>query len=119
MIISAEILKRKGAVKISNIPNEILLLLNQGLISTVNLTEWLAVDQENLCKVFFEALDKPHYYEWYTKELSKQKKPTAPLKMKLMGTCLIQNSKPHEKDELLVKLSAHLSLLGGIYDWDE
>ena len=109
MAISQEILKRKGALKVTNVPADILQLLNHGLISTVNLTEWLAVDQENLCKVFFETMDKPHYFEWYKKELSKQKKPTAPLKLKLMGICLLQNSKPDEKEELLIKLSTHLS----------
>ncbi|HIW32216.1 MAG TPA: DNA alkylation repair protein [Candidatus Paenibacillus intestinavium] len=35
---------RKGARKISEIPNEVIELLQKGQLQTVNLTEWLAVD---------------------------------------------------------------------------
>jgi hypothetical protein len=37
-------LHRKGARKGSDIPNDVLQLLQQGRLETVNLTEWLAVD---------------------------------------------------------------------------
>ncbi|WP_338752743.1 DNA alkylation repair protein [Bacillus sp. FJAT-52991] len=41
---------RKGATKAANIPEEVLSLLNLGEIESVNLTEWLAVDQKILLK---------------------------------------------------------------------
>lgn len=44
LVISNEILGRKGARKISEIPNEVIQLLQKGQLQTVNLTEWLAVD---------------------------------------------------------------------------
>ncbi|OAB36971.1 DNA alkylation repair protein [Paenibacillus macquariensis subsp. defensor] len=37
-------LQRKGARKISDIPDEVVKLLHKGQLQTVNLTEWLAVD---------------------------------------------------------------------------
>ena len=37
--------RRKGASRRSDIPQEVLQALNQGQIETVNLVEWLAVDQ--------------------------------------------------------------------------
>lgn len=37
-------LQRKGARKGSDIPSDVLQLLQQGRLETVNLTEWLAVD---------------------------------------------------------------------------
>lgn len=42
--------KRKGARKLEDIPKEILVELNKGTIESVNLTEWLAVDQRTLVK---------------------------------------------------------------------
>lgn len=48
MNISNSILKRKGATKLSLIPNEVLDLLNKGALESVNLTEWLAVDHSIL-----------------------------------------------------------------------
>lgn len=40
----AHLLARKGAAKIAQIPPEVLLALNAGLIETVNLNEYLAID---------------------------------------------------------------------------
>lgn len=50
MEISEEILNRKGATKLELVTEEIRTLLNEGLISSVNLTEWLCVDHRILIK---------------------------------------------------------------------
>ena len=42
--------KRKGAKSLKDIPAEVLQQLNLGTIESVNLTEWLAVDQKELLK---------------------------------------------------------------------
>lgn len=54
--ISEAILQRKGARKVSDIPDEVVQLLQKGHLQTVNLTEWLAVDhiillQNVLCEL--------------------------------------------------------------------
>ncbi|UHA73225.1 DNA alkylation repair protein [Paenibacillus sp. 481] len=48
MLISEELLNRTGASKAANIPQEVILFLNQGKIASVNLTEWLAVNHRTL-----------------------------------------------------------------------
>lgn len=45
MQISEDIINRKGARKGTDIPRDVWTLLNQGEIESVNLTEWLAVNQ--------------------------------------------------------------------------
>ncbi len=52
-----ETTKRKGAVRISEIPTTILKQLNTGEIESVNLTEWLAVDQRALLMNVLPALN--------------------------------------------------------------
>ncbi|WP_339320410.1 DNA alkylation repair protein [Paenibacillus sp. FSL R10-2734] len=47
---------RKGARKVSDIPVEIIELLNTGYLQTVNLTEWLAVDHIVLLENVLEEL---------------------------------------------------------------
>ncbi|MET4563442.1 3-methyladenine DNA glycosylase AlkC [Lysinibacillus parviboronicapiens] len=49
-MIHEHVLNRKGARKSSDIPNEILDLLNRGLIESVNLIEWQAVNHQILLK---------------------------------------------------------------------
>ncbi|UZM97926.1 hypothetical protein OL548_23810 [Lysinibacillus sp. MHQ-1] len=41
MPIHIDIVNRKGARKVSEIPEDVLTLLNEGEIESVNLTEWL------------------------------------------------------------------------------
>ncbi|ASA26206.1 DNA alkylation repair protein [Paenibacillus donghaensis] len=49
--------ERKGARKVSEIPPEVLNLLNSGQIQSVNLTEWLAVDHQLLFQHVVQSLD--------------------------------------------------------------
>jgi len=53
---NSEILNRKGARKLEDIPNEILELLNKGKIETVNLTEWLAINHLELIQNNFNKI---------------------------------------------------------------
>lgn len=46
---------RKGAIKASDIPNEVLNALNNGSIESANLTEWLAVDHKMLMESVLSA----------------------------------------------------------------
>ena len=80
--IPIEILNRKGAQKAIDIPEQVLLLLNSGLIESVNLTEWLAVDHLELVKQLFVD----------TKDIEKQikalKKPSTMQIIRVIGEYL-------------------------------
>jgi len=56
-MIKEEILNRKGARKPAEVPSDILELLNKGQIVTVNLSEWLAVDQTALLCHFLKEVN--------------------------------------------------------------
>lgn len=99
--IPIEILNRKGAQKAVDIPEQVLLLLNSGLIESVNLTEWLAVDHLELVKQLFVD----------TKDIEKQikalKKPSTMQIIRVIGEYLYTH---HQKDTQLYKrVAEHIS----------
>ncbi|GIM57985.1 hypothetical protein [Capnocytophaga canimorsus] len=51
-----KIQNRKGATKLENIPEQVLELLNEGKIQSVNLTEWLAVHHTTLVAATFPEM---------------------------------------------------------------
>jgi 3-methyladenine DNA glycosylase AlkC len=57
-----QIEKRKGARSIKDIPANILAQLNNGEIETVNLMEWLAIDQRKLLHNILTQINKTAYY---------------------------------------------------------
>ena len=72
-----EILARKGAQKVTEIPDDVLALLNAGKIPTVNLTEWLAVDHSQMVKrVFPEMGVDATMINEVVDEIGRQKKPS-------------------------------------------
>lgn len=85
MSISESILKRKGVRKLADIPAEVLQLLNEGKIATVNLTEWLAIDQRMLLKHFLEHIGKEVWLSDIEADLEAQKKPSANNNAKTIG----------------------------------
>ncbi len=106
-----EVFNRKGARKAQDIPLEVMELLNQGKIETVNLTEWLAIDHVQLITTVFPVLgidqDK---VDLISKAIVAQKKPSAMHTTKLIGSTLHQlYSKTKNLNEVLDKLSSHLS----------
>ncbi|GED69750.1 DNA alkylation repair protein [Brevibacillus reuszeri] len=52
-----EVLLRKGARKVEEIPEDVIKLLQKGQIQSVNLTEWLAIDHLQLLSVIVDELD--------------------------------------------------------------
>ncbi len=85
MEISPEILNRKGVRKAADINTEVLELLEKGLIETVNLTEWLAVDQLKVLKVVLNELNLEEQYPTFATAVNAQKKATANSNTKLIG----------------------------------
>ena len=106
-----EILARKGAQKVTEIPHDVLALLNAGKIPTVNLTEWLAVDHSQMVKSVFPSMgiDATMVNEIVV-EISRQKKPSTMTVIKVVGSLLhakYANTSQHAT--LFQQLSTHLS----------
>ncbi|MCI4669201.1 MAG: DNA alkylation repair protein [Bacteroidia bacterium] len=89
---NAEILNRKGARKVEDVPPEVLALLNEGQIETVNLTEWLAIDHSVLVQKALPGLGiSEDLIRLLQQELQAQKKPTSMNSIKLVGKLLHDN----------------------------
>lgn len=106
-----EILNRKGARIVIDVPLLIIQLLNAGKIETVNLTEWLAVDHLKLIASTFPEIGiEQDTIEMITAELKKQKKNSAMTSIKLIGQMLHQLcSKTNRLRSILNSLSSHQS----------
>lgn len=80
--------KRKGAKSIKDIPTDILEKLNQGEIETVNLVEWLAVDQKRLLGNILEQSNRTNYLKPVLSKIDKLSKQTVNTINETIGTGL-------------------------------
>ena len=85
MEIPSAIVNRKGVRKAADIKPEVLALLEEGRIETVNLTEWLAVDQLKVLQVVLKALQWEAHYPVFETAVNAQKKPSANSNTKVIG----------------------------------
>lgn len=108
---NSEILNRKGARKPQDIPAEVLAMLNKGEIETVNLTEWLAIDQVQLIKNNFLNLGIPDSItKTITESLTAEKKLSTMNSVKLIGSILHENySVRIDRQAILKNLGNHVS----------
>lgn len=84
-MIPQALLNRKGARKFDAIPPTVLTFLNKGVLETVNLTEWLAVDQIELVHNTFGALELAPVIEKVTDALSQLKNPSTMKSIQCIG----------------------------------
>lgn len=112
MLVSEEILNRKGARKVSDIPDEVLTLLNQGRIESVNLTEWLAVNHISLLKNVLPSIGLENKLESILSEVVNQNTEYGMKAIRLIGNlideAMIEKS-DREKEDLAKKFSHHVS----------
>ncbi|GGD10883.1 DNA alkylation repair protein [Hyunsoonleella pacifica] len=106
-----EIINRKGARKAQDIPNEVLELLNEGKIETVNLTEWLAVDHLKLINTSFSEIGiSQENIKSISDKIKTQKKPSTMNTTRLVGSALYDfYSSSKEINSIFDKLSSHIS----------
>jgi 3-methyladenine DNA glycosylase AlkC len=88
--IPEHVLKRKGSTKTSGVPKEVRALLDLGLIETVNLAEWLVVDQESLARNLFQKENWNFLLQPLEESFRLLKIKTAPKKMEVLGKILAQ-----------------------------
>ncbi|MEC2394467.1 DNA alkylation repair protein [Bacillus thuringiensis serovar shandongiensis] len=106
------ILNRKGARKVNEIPKEVLQLLQQGKIESVNLTEWLAINHIELLKNVLPSIGLKNSLECIVVELEKQNVETGMKVIRITGTLLdeiILKENEGNKEDVLLKLSSHIS----------
>ena len=90
MQIPENVLKRKGSTTTSGVPKEVRVLLDLGLIETVNLAEWLVVDQESLARNLFQNENWRFLLQPLAESFGLLKIKTAPKKIEVLGMVLAQ-----------------------------
>jgi 3-methyladenine DNA glycosylase AlkC len=101
--------KRKGARSVKDIPPAILAQLNKGEIETVNLMEWLAIDQKRLLENLLIQLNKKNYYISIIKDIDALKKQTINTINETIGEGLYKSSLAHKDKTLFNELANHSS----------
>ncbi|MFM7097266.1 MAG: hypothetical protein ACKO16_07580, partial [Gemmataceae bacterium] len=103
-------MKRKGSITTSGVPGEVRSLLDLGVIETVNLAEWLVVDQESLALNVFEKEEWGFLLQPLEESFGLLKIKTAPKKMDVIGKVLAQgfSTKP-QFERVLGRLMEHRS----------
>ncbi|WCN39761.1 DNA alkylation repair protein [Aneurinibacillus uraniidurans] len=92
-------LNRKGANKISNIPSEVVSLLNMGKIESVNLTEWLAVNHISLLHNTLPEIGLQNYIDEISNAVNNLKEKTIMKVIPTIGGKLLEIlSKKSEED---------------------
>lgn len=91
---------RKGARAIKEIPEMVLEGLNRGELSSVNLTEWLAIDQRLLVKHILGVLKRDSYTDIVLDAIEGLQKPTVNSINRCIGYTLYYLAKENEDKEL-------------------
>lgn len=109
-MVNEEITNRKGARKVADIPKEVLVLLNKGKIETVNLMEWLAIDQKKLVTATFSEIGLKKAIPMAIRNINKLKKPSTMSCIKVVGETLYNFSVENNTlEQNLKSLSNHQS----------
>ncbi|MFN5289349.1 MAG: DNA alkylation repair protein [Planctomycetia bacterium] len=109
-VIPPEILLRKGARTTATVPEKVRKLLNLGVLETVNLVEWLVVDQKALALKIADSNGWSHLRQPLQHALDSLSTKTAPRMMQVIGKTLAK-AFPGAKqlDKALAKLQNHRS----------
>lgn len=112
MPIHIDIVNRKGARKVSDIPEEVLTLLNEGEIESVNLTEWLGINHITLVKHVLPNVGLSHKLESIVEEMLKQNAESGMKAIRLTGELLntaIEEENDQTKEGIIKKFATHPS----------
>lgn len=109
MNVSESITSRKGARSPKEVPADILALLNSGQIPTVNLSEWLAIDQRQLLKQVLSDIGQHGLIPEFTDTIDGLKKQTATQIIRAAGQLIVDSEIIADKQALIREFSGHLS----------
>lgn len=99
--------KRKGARSIKDIPSDILIQLNKGELETVNLTEWLAVNQKLLLENLLQQNNRTEYLKPIIKKVEQLKKQTVNTVNEAIGLGILEFALKNKDEEFVSSLSTH------------
>lgn len=99
--------KRKGARSIKDIPSDILIQLNKGELETVNLTEWLAVNQKLLLENLLQQNNRTEYLKPIIKKVEQLKKQTVNTVNEAIGLGILELALKNKDEEFVSSLSTH------------
>ncbi len=109
MNISESVISRKGARSPKDVPDDVLALLNSGAIATVNLSEWLAVDQRELLKHTLSATGHEALIPEFIDTIDGLKKQTSTQIIRAVGQLVVDSELIADKPALISQFSAHTS----------
>lgn len=101
--------KRKGSRSTKDIPVDIMLQLNNSVIETANLVEWLAVDQKILLQNLLLELNRNQYLDSIISDIEALKKQTVNAVNEAIGVGLLKNIKANNDLEIFGKIARHTS----------
>jgi 3-methyladenine DNA glycosylase AlkC len=101
--------KRKGARSTKDIPEQILVQLHAGAIETVNLVEWLAIDQKKLLETLLKNTKRLHYLNPIITHIEGLKKQTVTTINHAIGTRLLEQTILHKDKDLFSLMAKHPS----------
>ncbi|WP_211224416.1 DNA alkylation repair protein [Paenibacillus assamensis] len=84
------IVNRKGAVRAADIPEDVKLWLNEGVLTSVNLMEWLAVDHSVLVQHVLPRLELGHLVEPILQQINQLKEQKVMKLIPLIGKMLYE-----------------------------
>lgn len=99
--------ERKGARSIKDIPLDILNSLNRGEIESVNLTEWLAVDQKILLEHLLTENNRKKYYIPLVEKINRLKKQTVNTVNEAIGTGILELSAKNNDQGIISVILKH------------
>ncbi|MGN6493203.1 MAG: DNA alkylation repair protein [Agriterribacter sp.] len=99
--------RRKGARSTKDIPAEILQQLNAGQIETVNLVEWLAVDQRLLVENLLKQNKRTEYLKSVLTRIDQLKKQTVNTINEAIGAELFELAIQNNDEDFLAIMSNH------------
>lgn len=109
--LSDSLINRKGARKATDIPTDILALLQKGKIETVNLTEWLVIDHLILLEYILNELELQQFADTMLRKTEAVEKKIMKIIPAIAAEWLnhLEQLPKEERSETFVKLSTHPS----------
>ncbi len=77
--------KRKGALRVADVPSQVLAALQRGELETASLAEWLAIDQVSLAEAVLPGIGLEHLVDSIRSAVGSVKKTTATAVTRIIG----------------------------------